>query len=201
MAVSPLHINHFAQQTPLSHVERVELKEIIAAVLEHHHVQALALAQVDERPNFVQVHGRRHLDGHVMAMFQCLTRHQVVMKPVGGDIHQVDVGATAQVLIAILTIIDVCRGHGGFAQDVLAGLGTVTLVVTQRFHLNAGDMGPALHSIRAAHAQPHEGYPHDRNFLNCKSQRRPLTTRSLRHLGHDGPVLDGVRPVELRQCA
>ena len=33
MAISTLHIDDFAQQTPLSHVQRVELKEVIAAVL------------------------------------------------------------------------------------------------------------------------------------------------------------------------
>ena len=71
-----MHIDELAQQTPLGHVERVEFKEIIAAVLEHHHMQALAFTQVDERPNLVHVHGRGDLDGDMMAVLQRLVSHQ-----------------------------------------------------------------------------------------------------------------------------
>ena len=197
VAVCPLHVDNLAHQALLRHVQRIELKEIITAVLKHHHVQALALAQVDERPYFGHVHRRGHLDGDVMAMFQRLARHQIVVEPVCGDIHKIDVAAAAQVLIAVFPVIDIGGGHRSLAQYLLAGLGAVLLMVTQGFHLDAGDMCPALHRIGPAHTQSHKRHPHDRNLLHRESQRRLQPRRPLRHLRHDGPVLNRIMPVEL----
>ena len=133
-------------------------------------MQTLALAQVDQRPDFGHVHRRGYLDGHVMAMFQRLACNQVMVEPVGRDIYQVDVVAAAQVLIPVFAIIDVGGGHRRPAQDFLTGLGTVALVVTQGLHLDAGNMRPTLYRIRATHSQTDKRHPNDRNLLHCKPQ-------------------------------
>ena len=69
MTIGTRRIDHFAENTVLCHVERVELKEVVAAVFKHHAVQTLAFGEVDECPNLGHTHGRRYFDSHVLALF------------------------------------------------------------------------------------------------------------------------------------
>ncbi len=160
MTIGTLHIEHLAEHSVLRHIEAVELEEVITAVLKHHTVQAGLLAEVDERPYLAQVHGRRHLDGHVLAMLHGILGHNKVVEPVGGDIHQVDVLALAQLLVSVLTVIYICRGHGCGAQNGVAGVSALALMVAEGHHLGAVDMGKAAHGVGTAHAQSYKSHAH-----------------------------------------
>ena len=186
MAIGTLHIEHLAEHSVLRHIEAVELEEVITAVLKHHTVQADLLAEVDERPYLAQVHGRRHLDGHVLAMLHGILGHNKVVEPVGGDIHQVDVLALAQFLVSVLTVIYIGRGHGCGAQNGVA----------EGHHLGAVDMGKAAHGVGTAHAQSYKSHTHHLELGCSESQCGLLAGRTFGNLGDDSAIHCLVGPVK-----
>ena len=196
VAIGTLCVDDLTEETLLCHVERVQLEEVVAAVLQNHAVQALLLGEVDELPDFVHVHGRRHLDGHVLTVLQCLLGHQEVVYPVGGDVDHVDVGALAEFLIAILAIVDVSWRHGSLLQVAVATLGAFLHMVAERLDFDAGNVGPALHGARSAHAQTDECHAHHVHLRCHQSQCGLLSGRHGRHIRHDGSVHNFVGPVE-----
>ena len=107
MAVSALHVLHLAEHAVLRHVECVELKEVVAAVLKHHHVETLLLTEVDKLPDLVKVHGRRHLNGNILAMLKSVFGYGEMVQPVGSDINEVDVFPLAQLFVTLITIIHI----------------------------------------------------------------------------------------------
>ena len=99
--VGSLHMKHLAEESLLRHVQGRDLEEVVDAVLQHHTMQAGALAGVDELPYFLQGHGGRHLDGHVLAVFHGVECQGNVVYPVGGNIDEVDVLPIAHGLVSL----------------------------------------------------------------------------------------------------
>ena len=200
VAVSPLHVKHFAEDTLLRHVQRVQFEEVVTAVLQHHAVQAGLLGQVDQLPDFRQVHRRRHLDGHVLAVRHRLPGDEEVVFPVGGDVDEVDVLAPAEFFISVLTGVDVGGRHACLAENVLAFLGSAAFVVAEGHHLDAGDVHPAFHRTGPAHAQSDEGHPHDFHLRGGEVQGTLLSCRACRYFCDGLSAGDFVGPVELCRC-
>ena len=62
------------------HVERVHLEEVVDAVFKLYTVLARALGCVDERPYFVEVHRKGHLDGDVLAVLHSVHAYGGVVR-------------------------------------------------------------------------------------------------------------------------
>ena len=180
---------HFAKDTVLRHIQGVELIPVVAAVLENHAVLASLLTEFDELPALCQVHGRGHLDGGVLAVLQRALSHGEVVVPVGGDIDEVDVGALAELLIALLAAIDGGRGKTCIAEILLAAFSTCLHIVAEGNNLHTGDIGPALHSTGTAHAETHEGHTHRLQLRSRELQHIRLPGRALRCVNHNGSLL------------
>ena len=79
MNISPFHVQDFTKHTLLCHIQRRQFEEIIHAILQHHAMQLFLLCHINQRPNFLHVHGGRHLDRHVLPMFHGIQRHRGMM--------------------------------------------------------------------------------------------------------------------------
>ena len=197
MAIGSLHVDDLAKESLLRHVQRVQLEKVVAAVFENHAVQSLLLRHVDELPDFVHIHGRGHLDGHVLAVFHRLASHEEVVDPVGGDIDHVDVCALAEFLVAVFARIDFGRWHRSLLQVFLAGFGSLGFVVAESLDFDARDVGPALHGTRSAHTQSDEGHAHHVHLRRHHAEGCLLSGGHGRHFGHDRAVYYFAGPVEL----
>ena len=160
MQISSLGTDDISEDAVLGHVQRGQFEEIVAAVFQDDAMAARLFAQVHQIPALLQVQGRRHLDGHVLAMFQSIACHGIVVQPVGGDIYQVDVIAFAQLFIAFCARIDFRTGHTCTLQIALTSFCPHSLIVAQCHDLRAGDMRKAFHRTRATHAQAHKADAH-----------------------------------------
>ena len=116
-------------------------------------------------------------------------RHGVVVQPVGGDVHQVDVLAPAQLLVSLRAAVDGGVGHPGLAQELLALLGAAALVVAQGHDLRAGNVGEAAHGPVAPHAQAHEAHAHHLQPRGRQPQHVLLPLGAGRRLHHDGSAV------------
>ena len=87
--------------------------------------------------------------------------HLEVVFPVGGDINDVDVLTLAEFFVTLLAVIDLGRGHPGLAQNVLASLGTLLLVVAKGHNLHTGNIAPTLNGTGATHTQTDEADTYD----------------------------------------
>ena len=94
-------------------------------------------------------------------MLQGILGHGEVVEPVGGNIHQIDVIALAKLLVALLAVVDVGCRQTGLAQNLVAGLSTIFLIVAEGHDLRTIDVGPPLNSSGPPHAQTHESHAHD----------------------------------------
>ena len=197
VAVSPLYVDDFSEQSLLCHAERVELNKVVAAVLEHETVQPLPFRQVDEFPDVVHTHGRRHLNRHVLPVLQCAFRYGEMVQPVGSDIDEVDVLALAKLLVAVFAAVDVGGRHARLPEILLALFGTFALVVTECHDLRSRDMRETLHGIGTTHAQSHESHAHNGQLGGCQSERMLLSCLALRHFGLHDTILNAVAPREL----
>ena len=197
VAIGTHRVDDFAEKPLLSHVERVEFEEIVAAILKNHAVQTLLFREVDELPDFVHVHRRRHFNRHVLTAQQRLFRHEEVVNPVGGDINHVDVVALAKFLVAVFARIDVGRRHRSLFQILLTAFGAFFHIVAESHDLNARNVRPTLHCARSAHTQTDECHAHHVHFRRDESEGGFLSGRHRRNFRHDGAVFHGVRPVEL----
>ena len=196
MAIGTLRVDDLTEETLLSHVQRIQLEEVVAAVFENHAMQALLFRKVDELPDFVHVHGRGDLDGHVLTILQSLLGYQEMVNPVGGDVDHVDICALAELLVAVLTVIDVGGRHRSLLQIAVATLGALLHMVAESLDLNTGNVSPALHGTRSAHTQTDECHAHHVHLRGHHSQSGLLTCRHSGHIGLDGSVDNFVWPVE-----
>ena len=178
MDIRPLCPYHLAEDTVLRHVQRVHLEPVVAAVLQHHAVLARAFAQVNQLPALLQIHGGRHLQGHVLAVLHSIFRNGEVVQPVGGDIHQVNVVALAQGLVALLARVDRRQRPVGVTQVLLALLRPLPLIVTQGHDAGTFYICEAGHRIGAAHPEAHEAYPHLVHLRHRQPQGRLLPRRA-----------------------
>ena len=112
--VSSLCADYLTEHTVLRHVQRIHLKPVIAAVFQNEAVLACCLAQVDKIPAFLQVHGRRYLDGYVLAVLQCTFGNGEVVQPVCGDIYQINIITFTKFLVTCLTRVDCRFRHRSF---------------------------------------------------------------------------------------
>ncbi len=120
-----------------------------------------------------------------------------MVQPVGSDIHEVYVLALAELLVAVLAIIDVGWWQAGFLQNLVAVLGTILLVVAEGHDLRALYISPALHGSWAAHAKTHESHAHHVHLRCCEVECVFLPGLALGHVGHGLPFLYVVRPIKL----
>ena len=196
MAIGTLYVDDLAKESFLCHIQRVQLEEVIAAVLQNHAMQALLFRQVDELPDFIHIHSRRNLDSHVLTVFQRFLCYEEMVNPVGSDIYHIDVRPLAEFLVAVLAIIDVGGRHGSLLQIAVAVLGALFLMVAECHDLNTGDVSPTLYGTRSAHTQSHECHAHHVHLRSHQSQSGLLTCRHGGNIGLDGSVNHFVWPVE-----
>ena len=180
---------HLTEDAVLRHVQGVELVPVIAAVLKNHAVLAGLLAEFNELPALCQVHGRGHLDGGVLAIFQRALGHGEVVIPVGGDIDDVNVLALAEFLITLLTAVDGGRGQTCIAEVLLATLSACLHIVAEGNNLHTGDISPTLHSTGTAHAKSHKAHADGSQLRSRQLHDIGLPCRTLRSVQYDGSFL------------
>ena len=155
--VAALDVEHLAEQPLLGHIQRIHLEEVVDAVFELHAVLARALRGVDEGPDLVERHGRRHFDGGVLALFHGVYAHPGVVLPVGSDIHQVDIVALAELLPSIFRIgVLGSGGETGLFEHLLALGHVFRQQVAQSDDFRTGNVDKTLHGSRSAHAETDE---------------------------------------------
>ena len=184
--VGALGAYDFAENAVLGHVERVHLEPVVAAVFENHAVLAGFLAQVDEFPALLEVHGRRHLDGRVLAVFKGTLGHGEMVVPVGGHVNEVDVVALAELFVSLGAGVDVGGRKACLAQELLAGFGAGFLIVAEGYNLHAGDVGEALHGAGATHAKAHKGHAHGFEFGGRQTEHVLLPGGTRGRVDYDG---------------
>ena len=157
VAVSAFHMDNFAEEPALGHLERRHLKEVVDAVLQHHAVFAGLFGLVDQAPDLVHVEGCGHLDGHMLAAFHGIHGNRIMVEPVGADVHQIDVSLLTEAAPGLLlATVGTCRNRFSFfADELLARFDTVGKKVAQGHDLGTGNLDKTTHSLTAAHAQAH----------------------------------------------
>ena len=187
--------DHFAEHTGLRHFEGVEFVVVVAAVFENHAVLAGLFREVNQIPALFEVHGRGHFDGRVLAVFEGALGNGEVVVPVGSHVDEVDVGALAKFLVAILAEVDVGRRQAGLLQIALAGFCAAFLIVAKRNDLHAGNVAETVHCTRTAHAETYEGHAHRLDFRGSEAEHMLLTCRAFGSFCHDGTFV----PMPLRR--
>ena len=66
--ICPFTMQDFAEKPVLSHIQSSKLEKVIHTVLKLHAVFPRALRGIYQVPYLLQVHGRRHLNGHMLSM-------------------------------------------------------------------------------------------------------------------------------------
>ena len=89
--------------------------------------------------------------------------------PVGCNINKVDVGALANLFVALLATIDVCRGQTGIAKILLASLCTGFHKVAKSYYLYARNVGETFHGTRTSHAKTNECHPDSLKLGSCEA--------------------------------
>ena len=117
--ISTLSTDDVTENAILSHSQRIHLIVVVAAVLQDEAMLASLLAQVNQAPALIQIHGTRNLDGCMLAILHRKLGNWEMVIPVGCDINQVDVRTLAQSLITLLAAIDVSRLQALLAQVLL----------------------------------------------------------------------------------
>ena len=79
----------------LRHVQRSHFEPVVAAVFKNHAVELFLLGEIYQFPTFFQVHSRWHLVSHILAVFESALCYNGVVVPVGSDVHEVDIVASA----------------------------------------------------------------------------------------------------------
>ena len=192
--IGTLCADHLAEHAVLGHVQRIHFEPVVTAVLQNHAMLAVFLAQVDQLPAFLQVHGRRYFNGHVLAVLQSTLGNGEVMQPVGSDVNQVNVIALAELFIALGARIDGSFRQGSFLEQLLAALGTFLLIVAKSYNLSTGDISEALYSTRTTHAQAHKAHTHNVHLREGQSQHALLSGRTFGRFHYDGSLF----PLPLR---
>ena len=187
--VGTLCADDFAEESLLSHVQGAHLVIVIAAVLQEHAMQAVLLAQVDEFPALLQVHGAWHFDGCMLAVFQGTFGNGEMMVPVGGNVYQVDVLPLAHVDVSCRSAVDVSRGQTHVTQVFLCISGTTFFIVTEGNNLHAGNVAVAIHRPGPAASQAGKAHPHGLYLWNGQAQSRLLSDRTGRTLHDDGSLV------------
>ena len=187
--VSTFCTKYFTENAVLCHIQCIEFVVIVAAVFENHAVFARFLREVDQLPALVEVHGRGHFDGRVLAVFECALGYGEMVIPVGGDVHQVYVGASANGLVAFRAIVNVGRSETFLAEILLALLCSFTFIVAECHDLYAGNVCEALDCPRSTHAETNKGHAHGFHFGNGETEHVLLTGSALRSFRYDGSFL------------
>ena len=172
--VGTLGVDNLTKDTLLSHVEGVELKPVVAAVLQNHAVLAVFLGEVDELPALLQVHGTGHLNGGVLAVLQSALGHGEVVVPVCSNVYKVNIGAFADFLIPELAVVNIGRGKAGLTQVFLALFCALFVVVAQGYYFYTRNMGKTCNGTRATHAQANEGHAHGLHLGGSKVENMGL---------------------------
>ena len=125
----------------------------------------------------------------MLAMLHGILRHGIVVIPVCSNIYKVYIVALAQRLVAMLTIVDICRHHARLIEEALTTLGTLTLVVAQCNNLNARNMCKAHHSPWTTHTETHKAHTQCLDGLYGKTYDMLLTLRSLGAIHNDSATI------------
>ena len=139
--VGAFHVIYFAEESMLGHVQGGHLKEVVAAVLEHHAVTAGFLAGVHQLPAIFDRHGRRDLYGDMMTVLHGIYGDRNVVQPVRRDVDQVDVIPFAQLFVGICPDISVGSRQPGLVQNAVAVVHAVLFLVAESHDLDPVDLG------------------------------------------------------------
>ena len=161
--VRALAVHELAEDAVAHEVEREHLDVAVAAVLELHAVALRALGGLDERVALLKRHRGGHLDRDVLAMLHRVEGDLGVERPGRGDVYEVEVAFAHRPVGGGLVRPAVARR---LVHEVLAGLGlavlgeprllvrdAVPVEVAEGGHLDAGDVGQAVHGAGAAHPE------------------------------------------------
>ena len=140
-------------------------------------------------PALIEVHSRGNFDRGVLAVFKRALGYGEMVVPVGGDVHQVYVGASANGLVAFRTIVNVGRSETFLAELLLALLCSFAFVVTERHNLHTGDVGKTDYCPGAAHTETHKGHTYRFHLGNGEAENVLLSGSTLRSCGHDGALI------------
>ena len=159
MDISTLGTYYLAKESLLSHVQGTHLIIVVAAVLQHHTMYAVLLAQVYEFPTLFQVHGAGHLDGCMLAVFHSAFGDGEMMVPVCSYVYQVNVIALAHIHVSCFSAVYVGRGQPRFPQVFLRISGTGLLIIAEGYYLHTGYVAIPLHRPGATTAKSGKSYP------------------------------------------
>jgi hypothetical protein len=108
-----------------------------------------------------------------------------VVVPVGSNVNEVDVGTLAKSLVTIGTVVDVGRHQALLAQELVALLGALILIVAKSNNLNTGDTAETDNCTVTTHTKTNERYANCLDWSNSKIKNVFLTCRALRSLNYD----------------
>ena len=161
------------------------------------------LTHVDQAPALVQVHGTRHLDGSMLAVFHGTLSHWEMVVPIGSDVNQVDVWALAQFLVTLFSAVDGSRFQALLAQEFLRFLSALLLVIAKSHDFNTRDMAESHHRPWSTHTESHESHAHGLQFWSLESQYVLLSGRTFGSFHYDStlvPMPLGIRRQRLCAC-
>ena len=187
--VGTFSTEHLAKHAGLGHLECVEFVVVIAAVLQNHTVLAGFLREVDEVPALFKVHGRRHFDSGMLAVFKSALGYGEVVVPVGGYVNEVNVRTLADFFITFLAGIDGSGCQTGFLQISLTGFCTGFFIVAKGYNLYAGDMAETVDGTRATHAQTNESYANGLDFGSGQIDYIQLSGRTFGSFNYNGSLV------------
>ena len=167
--VGALGTDDVAEYAVLSHCQGVHLVIVVAAVFQDEAMLAGLLTHVDQAPALVQVHGTRHLDGSMLAVFHGTLSHWEMVVPVGSDVNQVDVWALAQFLVTLFSAVDGSRFQALLAQEFLRFLSALLLVIAKSHDFNTRNVAESHHRPWSTHTESHESHAHGLQFWSLES--------------------------------
>ena len=183
--VSTLSAQYFTEHAMLSHIECAHFEPVVAAVFENHAVELFLLSQVNQFPALLEVHCRRHLICHVLAVLECTLSHDSMMLPVGSDVYEVDVGALAQLLISLLAIVNGSRSQSVLAQALVLLLCTLLYEVAKSNYFNTRDKAEVLYCTRTTHAKTNETDAYGLHLRQSQTKHVFLSGRTFGSFNND----------------
>ena len=173
----------------LCHVQSAHFKPVVAAVFENHAVFLHLLRKVNELPAFFEVHCRRHFVSNVLAVLQCAFSNGEVVCPVGCDVNEVDVRASAEFLIAVFARIDGCGGKSSLAELFVLCNGASFNEVAECNDFNARENAEIVDSTRAAHTETNEADAYGFVLWQLEAENVLLTSGACRSFNYDGTLV------------
>ena len=140
------------------------------------------LCRIDQFPALLHGNSRRHLHGHVFALFHGINRHGRMAQPVGADIDQIDVGPFAKPFPALRAHIFRSFGSRFLPEHGLAACEVLRLQIAKGHDFHAVEVHEPFDGTDAAHAQPDEPDPDDRDRIAREGNDVGLSRRAFLHM-------------------